>query len=162
MGKRRKKETSTEECVRRTAEPIHEYSAWCSSHDSLESSPPMFSSIRKPWYSSAHRGTQSASGVPSVHSTLSCSASEGVLRWQILTASSNAALSAPRCASQSSQNGRSSFAQSALQLLGRPPLQSSPSSVQHAMVMACERVAMSLCCKKQPAPGDAHSSRPQG
>ena len=103
----------------------------------------MFSSIRKPWYSSAHRGTQSSVwAVPSVHSTLSCSASDGVLFWQSSTATSKSALSAPRCASQSSQNGTSSSAQSALQLLGRPLLQSSPSSVQHAVVMACDRVAM--------------------
>eukprot|EP01045_Picozoa_sp_COSAG04_P051706 COSAG04_NODE_21652_length_370_cov_0.660517_1_plen_59_part_10 len=36
-------------------------------------------------------------------------------------------------------------AQSALQVTGRPPLQSSPASLQHAAVMACVRVAMSLC-----------------
>ena len=34
--------------MRRTAAPIHEYSAWCSSHDSVESSPSIFSSSRKP------------------------------------------------------------------------------------------------------------------
>ena len=62
--------------MRRTAEPIHEYSAWCSSHDSFESSPSMFSSSRKPWRWAVQVGTQSSVGVPSVHWTLSCSARE--------------------------------------------------------------------------------------
>ena len=85
-----------------------------------------------------------------MHCTFSCCANDGTpaiipkFCWQIPTASSNSALSAPRYTSQSSQNGRSSSAQSELHVSGRPPLQSSPASVQHAAVMACERVAMSL------------------
>ena len=75
----------------------------------------MFSSIRKPWRAEVHVGTQSSVAVPSVHWTLSCSASEsdgpdegggGAAASHSATAASNCPLSFPSAERHSPQNGR--------------------------------------------------------
>ena len=99
----------------------------------------MFSSIREPCSSSQQSGTHCAAGVPSLHATLSCCASEGSVlaaASHIATTGSKFWLSLPNAVWHSAQNGRNSAAQPALQVRGYPLLQSSDGSSQHSRSMS--------------------------
>ena len=102
----------------------------------------MFSSIKEPCKSSQHSGTHCAAGVPSLHATLSCRASEGAslaAASHIATTGSKCWLLLPRAVRHSAQNGRNSAAQPALQVRGYPLLQSSDGSSQHSRSMSSVR-----------------------